>query len=389
MLADSTGFSSAAYWSHAGETLVGHGGVRILVRGPQRLATLSRLWRHLAGALPGEQLTAFVSSVFDDASATPSVLHVPGILRRRQGEGWVQVQQKVPQDALERALDDEPNAAVAHGTPAQALAPAAASSQVTAQQYCANVDAALAAIRTGSVVKVVLARDEVLPGSDATWYRALAMLQAQYRDCYTFAVAGLFGATPELLVSKDGERVASRVLAGSLPRGGEAEDVLARRLRTDKRLAAEHFFAADSVGSRLATRARLDECSPQPFVLTLPNILHLATDYVGTVIDPATTVLELVELIHPTAAVAGTPQDAAMQVIRDIEHADRGRYAGPVGWMDAVGNGKIALALRCGQVEDGAARLFAGGGIVAGADSDAELAETVSKLLPMRRALGA
>jgi menaquinone-specific isochorismate synthase len=137
----------------------------------------------------------------------------------------------------------------------------------------------------------------------------------------------------------------------------------------------------------LARVLTLENSEPEPFVLELPNILHLATDVVGTPTGQV-GLLDVVDGIHPTAAVGGTPTDAALAIIADLETHDRGRYAGPVGWLDAAGDGEIGLALRCGQVDGHSIRLYAGGGIVAGADPAAELAETEGKLRPMREALG-
>src|SRR4029077_19251778 len=126
------------------------------------------------------------------------------------------------------------------------------------------------------------------------------------------------------------------------------------------------------------------------FVLELPNLWHLATDVAGELADHASS-LDLVASLHPTAAVAGTPTDAAIRLIRRLEPFDRGRYAGPVGWVDANGDGEWAIALRCAQISETdphQIRLFAGCGIVAGSDPAAELAESNAKLIPMRESLG-
>lgn len=384
-LAEQSMFEDVAYWSRGGTELAGYGGVRVHVHGQRRLETLARVWKRIVATAPANDLIGFVSSVFDEASPTTSLLHIPQHVCRWNHGQRSQTSQQLAASILESILAGEDAAALAVSSVEQPTRPAV----VSKPDYQRNVARVLDAITTGTVRKVVLARDELVAGDDADWFAALARLKAEFDDCWVFAVGGLFGATPEMLIAKAGARLTSRVLAGSLPRGGdEAEDALAQRLRTDERFAAEHFFAADSVGSRLARRVHLDTRTPEPFVLTLPNILHLASDFAGDVIDTETNVLELVALIHPTAAVSGTPMPAALDAIRAIEARDRGRYAGPVGWMDAAGNGEIGLALRCGQVEDRAVRLFSGGGIVAGADPAAELAETVSKMLPMKRALG-
>jgi menaquinone-specific isochorismate synthase len=126
-----------------------------------------------------------------------------------------------------------------------------------------------------------------------------------------------------------------------------------------------------------------------PFVLHLPNVMHLATDVTG-VLDPTdgATSLSLAAALHPSAAVGGTPTDLAVRTIAELEGMDRGRYAGPVGWMDATGDGEWGIALRCGAVDGARVRLFAGCGIVAGSDPQAELAEAQAKFVPLRDALG-
>jgi menaquinone-specific isochorismate synthase len=125
-----------------------------------------------------------------------------------------------------------------------------------------------------------------------------------------------------------------------------------------------------------------------PFVLHLPNVMHLATDVAG-VLDDDTPVLGLAAALHPSAAVGGTPTGSALATIAELEHMDRGRYAGPVGWIGADGDGELGIALRCAQIDGARVRLFAGCGIVAGSDPEAELAEARAKLVPVRDALDA
>ena len=132
---------------------------------------------------------------------------------------------------------------------------------------------------------------------------------------------------------------------------------------------------------------------PEPHLLQLANVIHLASDAHGrlrtrpdgTRVSP----FEVARAVHPTAAVGGTPRDRAMDLISRFEEMDRGRYAGPVGWVDGYGNGQFGIALRCGQLEDrNRIRLFAGAGIMPDSDPATEVAETNAKLAPMRRALG-
>ncbi len=216
----------------------------------------------------------------------------------------------------------------------------------------------------------------------------LRNLVADYPTCWTFHVDDLFGATPEMLVRRERGLVTSRVLAGTIRRtGDDARDLqLAATLARSSKDLEEHEYAVRSVADALAPHCTSMNVPEAPFVLHLPNVMHLATDVAG-VIDDDTTALELAAALHPSAAVGGTPTAAALALIREIEGMDRGRYAGPVGWMDASGDGEWGLALRSGLLEGDAVRLFAGCGIVAGSEPAAELAEAQAKFVPVRNAL--
>jgi menaquinone-specific isochorismate synthase len=210
----------------------------------------------------------------------------------------------------------------------------------------------------------------------------------RYPGCYTFAVDGMVGATPELLIRKDGWQVSSLVLAGTRPRGSTpAEDSeLAKELLGSAKENEEHEYAAASLRGTLSPLCEAMWVAPRPELIRLPNVQHLGTRVRGTLAS-ARSALALLAAVHPTAAVGGTPTDEAVEAIRELESMDRERYAGPVGWVDAHGNGEFGIALRCAQLDGDRARLFAGCGIVAGSDPAAELAETESKLRPMRAAL--
>ena len=205
-----------------------------------------------------------------------------------------------------------------------------------------------------------------------------------------FAVDGLIGASPETLVRVDHGTVSARVLAGTTSRGaGEASDrERAVALAASHKDLAEHALAVASAVHRLEPHtARLDT-SPEPFTLQLPNLWHLATDLKGTLGDGSSS-LDLVSAVHPTAAVAGTPRLAALSVLAELEGFDRGRYAGPVGWVDGDGDGEWAIALRCAQIDaDGTVRAYAGCGIVHDSVPADELAETDMKFRPIVEAFG-
>lgn len=383
-------FIKFALWGRDDNSLSGQGGWTVLITGPERLVRLAEVWRRIIRVVQptnDEKVTCFVSSVFDERSLTPSVLHIPKQLRHSQGATVRKTDQVFTREQLESALHGLEDVRLLGEKDFSLLdGPRECISQ---QQYEQNVRTVLSSLEDGELSKVVLCRDEVLTGSDERWNAALIALRRQYPECWTFAVGGLFGSTPELLASKSGDQVLSRVLAGSLPRTKDRTDAgKPSRLMKEERFRAEHDHAAVSVIQGLEGVIELDNGKPDPFVLELPNIYHLATDVEGTSSDPDMTVLDLVDCIHPTAAVGGVPRAEALQVIAEVEQRDRGRFAGPVGWMDSTGDGEIGLALRCGQVEGEHVRIFAGGGIVAGSVPQEEVAETVSKMQPMHSALG-
>jgi menaquinone-specific isochorismate synthase len=242
----------------------------------------------------------------------------------------------------------------------------------------AIVEMGLDAINSGELTKVVLARHLTAQlREDADVFGVAASLLKTQPDCHVFAVDGLVGASPELLLRLDGGLLQSTPLAGSSV-GDDAS------LATSK-MAEEHSLAADSVADALVSSG-VEFHRANPEVLDVGSIQHLATRFTGSV-EPGTTFVELLPRLHPTAAVAGTPRHAAMALIRQLEGNTRGRYSGPVGWFDTDGNCEFALALRCGFVDGSRVRLHSGAGIVAGSEAGAELAETWWKLQPMAEAL--
>ncbi|MBD3784487.1 MAG: chorismate-binding protein, partial [Micrococcales bacterium] len=256
------------------------------------------------------------------------------------------------------------------------------------------VATAVERITAGELDKVVLARDLGVTAHDAIDVRwLLRRLAERYDTTWVFAVDGLVGATPELLVRREKGLVTSRVLAGTIrPTGDDAHDLaLAASLARSSKDLEEHEYAVRSVADALAPHCSSMNVPEAPFVLHLSNVMHLATDVAGVLVDD-TSSLRLAASLHPSAAVCGTPRLVADEVIAELEHMDRGRYAGPVGWIDADGDGEWGIALRCGAVDPqdpSRMRLFAGCGIVAGSVPADELAESAAKLVPMRDALTA
>ncbi|MFT8636928.1 MAG: chorismate-binding protein [Pseudoclavibacter sp.] len=254
------------------------------------------------------------------------------------------------------------------------------------------VAAGIARIDAGDCRKVVLGREvsgHVSLGADLR--HLIRRLQHVYADCCIFAVDGLIGASPERLATVSGGQVRSRVLAGTAARGADpASDRRAgRELERSEKDRAEHAFARDSVQSALAGLCTDIALQRDTELLRLPNVWHLSSELTGR-LRPGAGVLDAVAALHPTAAVAGTPAASALHLIAALEDADRGRFAGAVGWIDAAGDGEWALAIRCAEFAPaGEVRAWAGCGIVAGSDPAREWDETELKLRPMRDALSA
>ncbi|MCF6510087.1 isochorismate synthase [Blastococcus sp. MG754426] len=374
-------------WVRRGEGLVGWGeAARLEVSGPGALAEAADWWdTYVAGldvgddvGVPGSGPVLFGSIAFDPVAGT-SVFVVPEVVvGRRDGVGWVTAIGAAPELPAPVRDGDSPAPRLRYAD--GALDPAS---------WCAAVAAAVERIAAGDLAKVVLARDLLVSAEPALDPRRLLhRLAARFPGCWTFAVDGLLGATPELLLRRTGRQLSSRVLAGTAPRGAGAEDErLATALLGSAKDRVEHALAVDSLVRALEPYCGELTAPGEPELLTLANVRHLATDVVGTQRVPA-GLLELVGAVHPTAAVCGTPTTDAAALIGELEGMDRGRYAGPVGWMDARGDGEFGLALRCAELTaDGGARLFAGCGIVAGSDPAAELAETQSKFAAFQAAL--
>lgn len=385
-------------WLRRGDGIVSVGEPLAASRPPTgdepRSAALATFWRGMAAqaeiddavGLPGTGLVAFGAFAFDEESAADSVLVVPTKVLGRHGDRFWETRIRVA-----GASDpDEEFATHPYGPHwAGTVGPGAQSPQ----GYQDSVRAALARIAGGELSKVVLARDltgSIPAGSDLR--RLVRALSTGYPDTWAFAVDGLIGASPETLVTVQNGTVTARVLAGTIGRGADADadTAASAHLASSTKDLDEHQYAVQSVLASLRPHTRALAASEQPFLLKLPNLFHLATDVEGE-LGNGESALDLVRALHPTAAVAGTPTAAAIAAIRDLEPFDRGRYAGPVGWVDAAGNGEWAIALRCAQftaaADDIHVTAYAGAGIVAGSDPESELLETRVKFRPLVDAL--
>ena len=255
-----------------------------------------------------------------------------------------------------------------------------------ADDWCAAVVAGRDAVRAGELRKVVLARQLVVE-SDRPFDRrgVLRRLAAAFPGCVLAAVDGFVCASPETLVSRHDDVVRSHPLAGTAPRGGDptADARLAAGLLASAKERAEHQVTIDFVHQTLLPWCSFLDEEAEPSVVGVANVQHLGTMVEGQLSDPVPSVLEMVEALHPTPAVGGDPRDAAIALIARLETGDRGRYAGPVGWVDGAGNGSWAVGIRSAELTGTTATLWAGVGIVADSDPVAELEETRAKLQAM------
>jgi menaquinone-specific isochorismate synthase len=239
--------------------------------------------------------------------------------------------------------------------------------------------------------KVVLARRiDIAANRPFVIGDVLARLVALYPSCMVFSVDGFIGASPELLIAREGDAVTSHPLAGTVARSGDAhaDEALVRGLMSSAKARREHQVVVDGLTRALTPVCADLDVPATPSVLGLRNVSHLATR-IRARLAPASceTALELVARVHPTAAVGGNPRDAAVPYLQKVEGFDRGRYAGPVGWVDARGDGAWAIGIRSAVVDGSQARIFAGNGVVAGSDPADELAETQLKLQALLAAL--
>ncbi|NPC42331.1 isochorismate synthase [Nocardioides sp. zg-1230] len=375
-------------WLRRGEGLVGWGvAARLETSGPTRFSDAVKWWAETVAradvedqvAEPGTGLVCFGAFAFADEPGD-SVLVIPQVVVGRRGDRAWLTTVSVEAPVLTPAPAPEPPVGLVFSDGAR-----------NGEEWMSVVAEAVRRITSGDLEKVVLARDLIATTDeplDVRW--PLHRLAAQYEMCWTFHVEGLFGATPEMLVRRERGLVTSRVLAGTIRRTGDDERdlALAATLARSSKDLEEHEYAVRSVADALEPHCSSMNVPEAPFVLHLPNVMHLATDVNGVVHDDATS-LQLAESLHPSAAVGGTPTVEATRLIAEIEGMPRDRYAGPVGWMDASGDGEWGIALRSAMVTESGVRLFAGCGIVASSDPEAELAESQAKFVPVRDALGA
>ena len=372
-----------------GDGLIGFGIYKShVVKGAHRFEQARQWWREQVNGLDihnnvhgtGTGPILFASFAFDEAE--DSVLIIPRVVAgQRNGKSWITWIGATPQPALHKAP---------HISLPLEMSWSGSNGDVWQDRVARSVEK----IKNESLEKIVLAR--FITGTSEkkiNQRNLLRQLASEYPSTWVYSNHGLVGATPELLVRLSKSLITSRILAGTIRKTGDDERdlALAGSLARSSKDLEEHEYAVRSVADALSPFCTSTNVPETPFVLHLSNVMHLATDVTGVLADSTnpTDIFELVSRLHPSAAVCGTPTDLAKRTIDEIEGISRGRYAGPIGWIDAKGDGELGIALRCGQISHDASsiRIYAGCGIVAGSDPEREYAESQAKLLPMRSAL--
>jgi len=341
--------------------------------------------------VPGTGAVAL--GAFDFRPDAPGELVVPRIVigRRDDGTAWVTTIAApgdeptegeigavlARADALGRGFARDAGLHAAQDTPARfeirpRREPAA---------WCEAVAEVTRRIRAGRADKVVLARAvEILTDRPIHAGSVLSHLRRAFPGSHLFSIDGFVGASPEMLVERDGPTVSAHPMAGTAPRSGAA--LLASTNTRD-----EHRHTIDMVHDTLLPWCSYLDEEAEPSIVAVANVQHLATRLEGRLSEPIASVLDLVGALHPTPAVGGMPRAAALELIEELEGLDRGRFAGPVGWVDAQGNGTWAVGIRSAQIDGTRTRIHAGVGVVADSVAEQELAETRAKLQAMLGAI--
>lgn len=376
-------------WVRNGEGLVGWGvHATTTVSGKDRFEKARTWWHHqletfaVANSVHGSGTGPVLFTSFSFDRNEESVLVIPKVIVGQKGaQSWITWIGDTPQPVLPESPAQHSQGTFTFGD-----------GSINTSAWKERVAEAIKRVDSSKVDKVVLARDLVATSTqDIQTAPILKKLAAEYPSTWTFAVDGLVGATPELLLRLSRGMVTSRVLAGTIPKTGNDEKdlALAASLARSSKDLEEHEYAVRSVADALEPFCSSTNVPESPFVLHLANVMHLATDVTGALIESKQRLdaFSLLQSLHPSAAVCGTPRNIAFDIITEIEGMNRGRYAGPVGWIDASGDGELGIALRSGQITDREIRIFAGCGIVAGSSPEKELEESNAKMIAMRSAL--
>jgi menaquinone-specific isochorismate synthase len=266
--------------------------------------------------------------------------------------------------------------------------------EISPEKWKDSVDEIVKDLKVGPLKKVVLARElRLIFDNVVSAEEVLSRLFNQQRNSFIFVFESngdcFIGASPERLVKKQGKDVFSTCLAGSIPRGktDEEDEFLGNQLLNDQKNLIEHGFVVEMIKEALEEYCDELILPDKPQLMKIRDIQHLYTPVIGKC-HKDTSLLLLVERLHPTPALGGLPKKAAVEKIRRVEELDRGFYAAPLGWVDYQRNGEFAVSIRSGLIQGKEVSLFAGCGVVADSNSESEYLETGLKFRPMLRALG-
>jgi len=387
------GAATGMLWRRNGRVIAGLGtAARIPIDGPFTVETARALQTALAEMagrddinLPGSGPLGLLSLPFDTNGSAALVVPESTFVVGPEGRRWVT---NTSEEAI--SVDDTVSRATAlldapddQAQPTQVEVRSAVKPETWRDDIVGGV---IARIRSGELSKAVLARELRLSfDAPINQRRVISRLADAHPSAIVFALDGFVGASPELLVARTDDVVRAHPLAGTASRGSAPD--------TDQRMAAdllastknqwEHRITIDWLLNELLPFCSYVDAEPEPSIVSLPNVHHLGTRVEGRLSEPPASVLELVAALHPTPAVGGNPQRDAVELIAEVEGADRGRYAGATGWLDGAGNGAFCVAIRSAQLDGANASLFAGVGVVKDSDPSAELEETRSKFQAM------
>ncbi len=382
------GARSGLLYAHGEFALAGIGEAgRLPIERPDGAARAQAMLTVLTGVdevdVPGTGAVAFGTFPFDRSETGELIIPELVIGRGPEGRHWLTTPEGMSDaEALEQI-----------GASSAAAEQRAGAKQATTYTLRSPIEPevwrddvvgrAIEHIHTGEVEKVVMARELTLETDQPIDTAAvLDRLRQSFRAAILFSIDGFLGASPELLAGRSGDIVRAHPLAGTAPRSSdpEADARLAAGLMASDKNRWEHRITIDWLLDTLLPFCSYVDAEPEPSIVTLANVHHLGTRVEGRLSSPAASILELVAALHPTPAVGGNPQARALEIIEELEGLERGRYAGPAGWVDGAGNGAFAVALRSAEVSGTHARFCAGVGVVADSDPDAELAETRSEI---------
>lgn len=329
---------------------------------------------------PGSGPVLLGAIPFDSSQPHDFLLPSVSLVKSEDGRAWV------------TTVDDAEPVFNMPQEPTATAASFSVSPGVSVDHYLNAVMQARDAVRNELITKAVIARDIVIQASEPIdVYSVLLRLRSSFGSSYRYLIDNFIGASPELLVAVSNGSISSHPLAGTAPRTGDpkTDSALAAKLLSSEKNQIEHRVVIDMVHDTLLPFCSYLDWQPEPSIVQVANVQHLGTLMQGMLSKPFMHVLDATLLLSPTPALGGFPKQSALHLIEQCEGVQRGRYGGAVGWFDQKGNGAFAVAIRCAQLSPDrtSAQLFAGGGIVADSEPDAELAETQAKFQAMLAAI--